>query len=71
MGIEEQLIDQRAMSRMIGITTKTAETWRTRGFGPKFVKIGSLVKYRKSDISAWVDRRTVNSTSQKLPKDAA
>lgn len=71
MGIDERLLDQRAMSEMVGITTKTAETWRTRGFGPSYIKVGSLVKYRPSDVRAWMDRRTVNSTCQKLPKDAA
>lgn len=71
MGIDWKLIDQLAMSRMLGITTKTAETWRSRGFGPRFVKVGSLVRYRPADIEAWAQRRTVASTSQALPQNAA
>lgn len=71
MNTGDALIDQRAMCNVLGITTKTAETWRTRGFGPRFVKVGSLVRYRKSDIHAWVNSRAVKSTSQKLPKSAA
>ncbi|MFY4729118.1 helix-turn-helix transcriptional regulator [Nitrospira sp. BLG_2] len=71
MGADEQLIDQRAMSRMLGITTKTAETWRVRGSGPRFIKVGSLVRYRKADIQAWLISRTASSTSESLPKDVA
>lgn len=71
MGTEDKLIDQRAMSERLGITTKTAETWRSRGFGPRYVKVGSLVRYRLSDIETWAQGRTVDSTSKKMPKDAA
>ncbi len=71
MGTGDALLDQKSMCNVLGITTKTAEAWRTRGFGPRFVKVGSLVRYRKSDIHAWVNSRAVKSTSQKLPKSAA
>jgi len=71
MGTDDELIDQRAMSRMLGITTKTAETWRVRGFGPRYHKIGALVRYRKSDIRAWVESRAKSSTSEPLPCGAA
>lgn len=67
----EDLIDQRAMSSMVGITTKTAETWRVRGFGPRYVKVGALVRYCKSDVRAWIESRTVRSTSEPLPRGAA
>lgn len=70
MGTDDQLIDQLAMCRMLGITTKTAETWRVRGRGPRFIKVGSLVRYRKADIQAWLTSRTASSTSE-VPGDAA
>lgn len=71
MGTDEELIDQVAMSRLCGIKTKTAETWRVRGFGPRYVKVGALVRYRKSDVRAWMESRTVGSTSEPLPRGAA
>jgi excisionase family DNA binding protein len=71
MGTDDQLIDQTALCRMLGVTTKTVEMWRVRGRGPRFVKVGSLVRYRKADIQAWLTSRTASSTSQVLPDNAA
>ncbi len=71
MGTDDELIDQRAMSKMLRITTKTAEAWRSRGCGPRYVKVGSLVRYRKSDIREWIRRRTVDSTSRTTSDTAA
>lgn len=70
MGTDDFMIDQKAMSKVLGISTKTAETWRVRGFGPRFIKVGSLVRYRKSDIHEWVNSRAVKSTSQRPARNA-
>ena len=34
----------------------TLYTWRTRraGFGPRAVKMGGCLRYRRSDLDAWV-----------------
>lgn len=71
MGTDGELVDQMEMSRMLEIKPKTAETWRVRGFGPKYIKVGALVRYRKSDIRAWMENRTVRSTSESLPRGEA
>jgi len=71
MGTDDELIDQRAMSKILRITTKTAEAWRSRGGGPRYVKVGALVRYRKSDIAEWIERRTIDSTSCTTPDTAA
>mgnify|MGYP001171456291 CR=1 FL=1 len=70
MGADEELIDQITMSRLCGIRPKTAETWRVRGFGPRYVKVGALVRYRNADVRAWMESRTVGSTSEPLPRSA-
>jgi hypothetical protein len=36
-----------------GYPERTLETWRARGQGPAFLKIGSSVYYRRVDIEAW------------------
>ncbi|MDI3210490.1 helix-turn-helix domain-containing protein [Arthrobacter sp. AL12] len=40
--------------------------WRYKGIGPKFVKIGSAVRYRASDVEAWLDAQTQTQTGQAL-----
>ena len=47
-------IDQAAA--YLSIPKATLYTWRTRraGFGPPAVKIGGCLRYRRSDLEAWV-----------------
>lgn len=65
------LYEEGHVAKAMRCNVKTLQAWRMRGFGPQFLKIGRLVRYRGSDIARWFDRRTLNSTCQKLPKDAA
>ena len=36
----------------------TLSTWRSRGLGPKFVKIGGRVLYRLNDVMIYETRNT-------------
>ncbi len=47
-------IDQAAA--YLAIPKATLYTWRTRrvGFGPRAVKMGGCLRYRRSDLDAWV-----------------
>lgn len=47
-------IDQAAA--YLAIPKATLYTWRTRraGFGPRAVKIGGCLRYRRSDLDAWI-----------------
>ena len=40
----------------LAIPKATLYTWRTRraGFGPRAVKLGGCLRYRRSDLDAWV-----------------
>lgn len=43
----------------IGVTEKTLSVWRCVGrYSIPFIKVGRLVKYRKSALDAFLDRRT-------------
>lgn len=33
----------------------TLARWAGEGKGPKFVKLGGLVRYRRADVLAWLD----------------
>jgi hypothetical protein len=40
---------------------------RYRGTGPKFIKRGSRVLYRWSDVVEWLDRNTIQRTDDPRP----
>jgi hypothetical protein len=46
------------------------EQHRYRGTGPKFLKIGARVLYRRSDLRAYLDERTAQRTGD-VPTGAA
>jgi len=61
----EPLFDESTIATKLCCKVKTLQVWRCRGGGPPFYKIGRLVRYRLSEVEAFIDSRRVHSTSQK------
>jgi predicted DNA-binding transcriptional regulator AlpA len=60
----DALIDERKAALFLSISDRTLRNWRTRGGGPKFVKISTrCIRYRMRDLLEWSDHRTRRSTS--------
>ncbi len=49
------LLSLRQTADMLGVSEATIYSWRHRGEGPRGYKIGGLVRYRLSDVLAWVE----------------
>lgn len=51
----------------LGVTENTLSVWRCVGrYNIQFVKVGRLVKYRKSALDAFLDRRTYGKTEDQF-----
>ena len=49
-------------AKYIGVTPRTLEVWRcTKRYQIPFIKVGRLVKYRKSALDAFLDSRTIGA----------
>jgi predicted DNA-binding transcriptional regulator AlpA len=59
----QTLLDQREAARLLNLSIRTMERFRLQGGGPLYVKCGRSVRYRTSDIEAWIAARVVSSTS--------
>jgi hypothetical protein len=46
------------------LKTNTLEGWRVQGIGPRYIKIGRLVRYRVEDLDTFLEAHTRQSTSQ-------
>jgi len=53
------LLDEEAAARILGAKVATLRKWRWAGTGPRYTKLGKLVRYRLSDIEQFVDSGTV------------
>ena len=63
----DQLWDEKTVARHLGIAPKTLRAWRTAGSNLPFVKLnGRLVRYRRSDVEAFVSKNIRMSTSDTI-----
>jgi predicted DNA-binding transcriptional regulator AlpA len=50
------LLTPEQVAEFLGMSPRTLATWRyKRRGGPAWCKCGSLVRYRKADVIAWLD----------------
>lgn len=53
------LLDDQEAALLIDVAPGTLSVWRSTGrYGLPFLKIGRKVRYRRSDLLAWLDSRT-------------
>lgn len=53
--VEDRLLDDYEVARITGRARSTLQKDRTRGTGIPYVRIGALVRYRASDLAAFLD----------------
>ena len=63
----QPLMNEHQAAALLGVAVKTLRNWRCRGDGPKFVKLGGgrMVRYRESDLTAFIERDVRASTSDR------
>jgi excisionase family DNA binding protein len=50
----EKLWSVRELSEFLGIPVDTIYQWRSQGYGPIGRRMGKYVRFRPSDVFAWV-----------------
>jgi len=48
---------EQAVATMLDVSLATLRRWRLFGKGPKYLKLGGLVRYRHSDLNSWLASR--------------
>ena len=61
--VETSLLNQDQAAEVLAVRPRTLETWRCRGGGPPFVRVGRGVRYRLRDLHAWIEQNTFRSTA--------
>lgn len=49
------LIDEAQLAARLGVSRSTLQSWRYSRRGPRYIKIGRLIRYRNADIDAFLD----------------
>lgn len=64
VGVGGQLMTINEVATMLQIPVGTMYQWRHRGLGPAGLRIGRHVRYRLSDVEAWLARQAVDDKAQ-------
>jgi predicted DNA-binding transcriptional regulator AlpA len=60
----DSLLNQKQAAYVLGLSVRTLERHRVAGTGPRWARLGRLVRYRQSDLTAWVESNVRLSTSE-------
>jgi len=58
------LLTEADAAALLGVKPQTLSVWRMRGYGPKFRKIGRLVRYDATDLEEYSAGRKAGNTAQ-------
>jgi len=62
LNAKAELLNNDLAAAYIGVTPRTLEVWRcTKRHQIPFIKVGRLVKYRKSALDNFLDQQTVEA----------
>lgn len=57
VGVEE-------VASMIGVSPSTVRWWRQTGKGPRSARIGKQVKFKRSEVEAWLEAQFEQQSSK-------
>ncbi len=53
--MNDELLRTRDVTKELGIAESTLYGWRVRGVGPRAIKVGGQLRYRRSEIDRWLE----------------
>lgn len=65
--MEDTLLTTTELAAYLSVPVATLHQWRHRGVGPRGIRVGRHVRYRSSDVDAWLN----DNASEPAPHGAA
>ena len=57
-GEPDPLLTPQQVARWLGKPLATLYAWRSRGQGPRGIRVGNALRYRRSEVEQWLDQHT-------------
>jgi predicted DNA-binding transcriptional regulator AlpA len=64
MTAQDQFLDTAQAAHYLGYSMSALEYWRTKSLGPKYYKLNRRVRYKQSDLDAWLEARLVTPVKE-------
>jgi len=59
----ESLLNEHDVARITGLSVASVRRWRLFHRGPKYIKLGSAVRYKTpKDVAGWLESRPTGGT---------
>ena len=55
-----EVLDLIGASKYLSVSVATLRAWKRQGRGPTYFRAGKLVRYRRVDLDAWIQRHSVS-----------
>lgn len=49
------------LAAYLGVAPKTIYDWKYKGVGPRVTKVGRALRYRATDVEAWLDSQSTTA----------
>jgi predicted DNA-binding transcriptional regulator AlpA len=59
-----ELLTEHDVARVTGLSVASVRRWRLFKQGPRYLKLGSAVRYRPEDVRAWLESRPTGGEQQ-------
>lgn len=60
--VDERLVAPEVVAEHLSVSRGQLAQMRYLGTGPEFIKVGSRVRYRMSQVDVWLNSRTCSQT---------
>lgn len=53
--VDDRLWSVDDVSTYLAVPIATLYKWRCTGYGPKSLRVGRYIRYRRADVQSWID----------------
>jgi excisionase family DNA binding protein len=57
--VADELLDPDGLAKYLGIPLNTVYQMNSRGTAPRRIRVGKHIRYRRTDVDAWLESRAV------------
>lgn len=60
----DSLLSIEELAEILQVPKKTIYAWRTKGLGPRALRVGKFLRFRRSDVNAWLDQQAEKANTR-------